>query len=520
MPAPDLEAALTDLLGDLILERAFEGAGPDDQVDRYRFRHELLREVAYDLQPPSRRRDLHGRVADALVAGTVDRDVIDWHLVAGHYDAAGRTSDAVDAYERAADRARRLGVLPEARGFLARAIELVTDLPDGRGRRSREVALRLRRGFLAVSAEGNSSPDAVRDYERCLEITRPDTASDEMFGTLHALWAHYMIRGDLARARQITGILHSALVGKRAYYRPDIDASSGAVSWFAGDFAEARTCLDDAAEAFEARGRRRDDAASWFQPADPESSTHTMLALAAMMTGDAGASRHFDLARRVATGLEFPQNAYSEANALGYEVWMHVQLGDLAQASVRVEELAELANRHGLEFWALVAAWEQAQVAASDAIAQRPDDTAALQAHAGSLDQFCAIWRGLDLGLFLPSHVAMAARAWAAAGDIDGARSRLEEALRCAAETGMHFYDAEIMRLRAHLSDDPAPELRAALDIARDQGAVPFELRIASDLFRADPTAIDLVAAAVGRSAADATYPGLDQARAWLSATA
>ena len=49
----------------------------------------------------------------------------------------------------------------------------------------------------------------------------------------------------------------------------------------------------------------------------------------------------------------------------------------------------------------------------------------------------------------------------------------------------MRFYDAETMRRIAHLApdrDQTVSELRAALDLARSQGARPFELRIALDL--------------------------------------
>ena len=49
----------------------------------------------------------------------------------------------------------------------------------------------------------------------------------------------------------------------------------------------------------------------------------------------------------------------------------------------------------------------------------------------------------------------------------------------------MRFYDAETKRRIAHLASDrdqTVSELRAALDLARLQGARPFELRIALDL--------------------------------------
>jgi hypothetical protein len=49
----------------------------------------------------------------------------------------------------------------------------------------------------------------------------------------------------------------------------------------------------------------------------------------------------------------------------------------------------------------------------------------------------------------------------------------------------MHFYDAETTRRIAQLESEPDAQiagLRKALDIARSQGARPFELRISREL--------------------------------------
>ena len=43
----------------------------------------------------------------------------------------------------------------------------------------------------------------------------------------------------------------------------------------------------------------------------------------------------------------------------------------------------------------------------------------------------------------------------------------------------MCFYDAELLRLRAHTHADPDARQAAALDLARSRGATLFELRAA-----------------------------------------
>ena len=85
-------------------------------TDGWRFRHELLREVAAELAPPSVRRGLHAKVAEALVGAGGERD---WRLVAGHYEQAERFDEAASAYQQASAAAGRRGALGEARTHLS-----------------------------------------------------------------------------------------------------------------------------------------------------------------------------------------------------------------------------------------------------------------------------------------------------------------------------------------------------------------------------------------------------------------
>ena len=97
-------------------------------TDGWRFRHELLREVAYELAPPSVTRGLHARVADAMLNGGRGSDP-DWRMVAVHNERAERFDEAASAYQLAATEARRRGALAEARGVVDAAIAGLEELP-------------------------------------------------------------------------------------------------------------------------------------------------------------------------------------------------------------------------------------------------------------------------------------------------------------------------------------------------------------------------------------------------------
>ena len=513
----DLESVLEALLGGLILERVL---GRDRC---YRFRHELLRSVAYELQPESERRGLHGRVADALVSEGAGVGAVDWRLVASHYDVAENAAEAIHAYANAADGARRLGALGEARSHLTRAIELVASLSDSTGRRSQEVGLRLRRGFLAASAEGNSSPDVVQDYERCLELGLADIGGDDMFSTLIALYGHYMVRGDLGRAHQVAEMLRSGLAAGREYYRPDNDGAFGTIHWCAGDFDAARDRLEAAVAGLDTRVVSPDYAATYFMAFDGPAAANGGLALARFMQGDVrGSDAQIDAALTRCQTLEFPQGPFTTAFTRYYASWLLIERGDLVAAAAATAAMGEIGELHGFDLWALVAATQQATIDGLLVLATEPLDVDTLTAHAQTVEGMVATWRMLDIALLLPFVMATGGRLRAASGERDAAAAHYDEALQFSATTGMHWYDAEVLRLRAQLlaDDEARSALRAALDLARAQRAVPFELRIARDLMeRGDVHGMALVDEATARFAPDASYPELDEARA-LAASA
>jgi hypothetical protein len=102
----------------------------------------------------------------------------------------------------------------------------------------------------------------------------------------------------------------------------------------------------------------------------------------------------------------------------------------------------------------------------------------------------------------------------------DAARERVELALQMADETEWRIYDAELLRLRAHTSDDPDArhaDLRAAIELARTQGAPVFELRAAADDFElCGESARAALVDAISRFPPEQTWPELARARALL----
>jgi hypothetical protein len=82
-------------------------------------------------------------------------------------------------------------------------------------------------------------------------------------------------------------------------------------------------------------------------------------------------------------------------------------------------------------------------------------DPATLQAHIEISTTIVDAWRAAEMKTFLACYDGVLARLLTAAGMKEAARERVELALQMADETEMHFYDAELLRIRAHTFDEP-----------------------------------------------------------------
>ncbi len=508
-------AHVDEIVTELVRAGALERTG----TDGWRFRHELLREVAAELPPPSLRRDLHARAARALVDATSGAEP-DWRVVAAHYEQAQRFDDAVEAYQKASVDARRRGAIQEAMTCLTNALSQLTRCAAGSARDRREIAIRLERGFLTSAMQGSMSGKGPADFERCLALASTGNYNDELFTTLTALIAYYVPRAELRRAHQLLDSLSARIRKDRPWSPPAIASSVGCVIWLEGDFTAAREHLLRAL-ADRSAADPRALAGAWWVVVDPISSAHNFLALTHMVCGDLGRA-NAELAESVrrCDGLGFPQNAHNRAHTYFMEIWVRLESGEVAEAATLVAELRSQSEQSGLDLWQWVGRTEHATVKAVAALAAGAD-AATLTGLAEKLARQVDGSRLMHLNSYLTFHDAVVSRLLIAAGQPERARERLEMALRHAEDTGMRFHDAELMRLRAHTLIERQSRheaLAAALEFARHQGAALFELRCLLDFF-------DLVgegnrselADAVGRFPGDARWPELARAQRILA---
>jgi DNA-binding winged helix-turn-helix (wHTH) protein/tetratricopeptide (TPR) repeat protein len=129
-------------------------------TERYEFVHALYRQVLYDRQLPGRRARLHRQIGERLAAMHTQRieDVVP--ELAYHFEQAADWPRAIEYLQQAADIAVRRYAHRQADAMLARALELVSHLPEAQRARTEPQ-------LLATLAAHRMAAYDVRAIETC-----------------------------------------------------------------------------------------------------------------------------------------------------------------------------------------------------------------------------------------------------------------------------------------------------------------------------------------------------------------
>ncbi len=136
--ADELDHAVTAL----IEKRVFEPGQDDGRI--VRFRHELVRRVAYSVEPVSGRRRFHALAARSMALGLGSAGS-DWSRIGEHHRRSGESVAAALAFQAAADDARQRGSLSAEcrRPNLDLAVACIADAEPAAERNRIEVRLLL-----------------------------------------------------------------------------------------------------------------------------------------------------------------------------------------------------------------------------------------------------------------------------------------------------------------------------------------------------------------------------------------
>ncbi len=465
-------------------------AWPDGTVSAgFGFLHALYWQATYERVPQSRRADWQRRIglgqeqAYGEQCGPVAAEL------AMRFEMARDFERSVRYLQMAGAAALSCCAYLECIELLRHALALLPQLPTEQ-RAQLEIDLLLPLGAALMAAQGYASGDVELTYQRALALCGTDRRPGDLERVLRGLWNVAFLRADLARAREIAGLLLAQAESTgNARLATDAHTKLGQTCLHQGELALARFHLERALEPGNGDEANRSREA-------PRVAIYLSWAL--WHTGFPEQALHrAEKAIRLAASAGSP---HSSAFALGYSSVLHLLCGDLDNELARARELSTLAAEHGLAYWRSLADFTQGRVAA-----QRADSTAGIARMRSAIDEM----RSAGGLVGVPYLLCQLAEAELAAGRLGEARATLGEAGQLVAGNGNVLYAAEGLRLEGEIelaSGGGAQSLEAAeraflaaLALARDQGSRGFELRAATSLARtwADrgqaPRAIELL---------------------------
>jgi transcriptional regulator with AAA-type ATPase domain/tetratricopeptide (TPR) repeat protein len=149
VPLPVL-AAVTELAEDPLVQALRQLSAAEFLYEvssfpevKYRFRHALTHEVAYESLQPERRRLLHARIVLAIEASRSDRLLEDVGRLAHHATRGELWEKAVEYARQAGAKAATRSAHLQAVAYFEQALEALTHLPEDRARLEQAIDLRL-----------------------------------------------------------------------------------------------------------------------------------------------------------------------------------------------------------------------------------------------------------------------------------------------------------------------------------------------------------------------------------------
>jgi DNA-binding winged helix-turn-helix (wHTH) protein len=177
---------------------------PDGTVSsKNRFHHALYREVLYDRVTPSRRLELHQRIADRIerAYGTQADEVA--AELADHYLRAHERRKAIHYFHRAGKRAADRSASAEATSHIKSGLDLLATLPDTVERAQQELEFQLLLGAVLIASKGWSAVETEAVYRRAAELCQRVGHTSQTFPVLYGVCAVQAVRPNLKETRKL-----------------------------------------------------------------------------------------------------------------------------------------------------------------------------------------------------------------------------------------------------------------------------------------------------------------------------
>ena len=395
------------------------------------------------------------------------------------YQSTGRPVEAHDILATALEGFSPTLEMPEiaeARALLG-ALTETGEVKNATASRQRRLQLQTSYSKALMLSRGFGSEDAKAAFTHTQELASAVDNAAERFDAYYGLYMGSLMRGELRSARETSeNFLSEAEKEERMTEAAAARRSLGLACLFQGELAAGRAHFEQALRIFDPE---RDREAKFRFGPDAGVSATVYLALANWLLGEAGPARNL-IEEAIARAVE-SAHAPTLANAYYFRALFDGFRDDAEAARRAADSVLEVSRAHGLGLYqtvgALLSGWARARL--GDRATGITELRQALAAYAGQGNKLLA-----------PFFQGWLAEFEAAGQDTQGALARIDEALALAQQTGEHWTDVFLHRIRGDILSKADPEdparaeeaYRTAIAIARNQGARSFGLQAALKL--------------------------------------
>jgi predicted ATPase len=448
-------------------------------------------------------------------------------VLAHHFTQAGLTDAAIEWWGKAGDRALRRSAFQEAISHLGKAIEMADKAGEGRSAAAtasasanQRLKLQTDLGKALMWSRGYGAEESKAAFIRARELAAAVDNPTERFTIYYGLWNGNLARGELGLAREIAEtFLREAEHGGRTTEYGFGRRLLGVTCLWQGYFIEAQSNFVEALSIYDPERDR--EARFRFGP-DSGAAARAQLALTKWQLGEIGPARAL-IEEAVVHAIE---SGHVPTLGITYFHKAHFEIvrGDAGTARRDAEIVIKLSQENAIPLLAasgaLQSAWASARLDGRETGATSPRQALAAYTAQGN-KAFVPFFQGLLAEI-------------EAQDEADGALTRIDDALALAGNTGEHWSDAFLHRLRGEIllelnpanTAPPEDAFLTAIAIAQQQKAHSFELRAAlsvANVYHSTDRPADAhaaLASALSGFSPTAEFPEIEQAQALLATLA
>jgi class 3 adenylate cyclase/tetratricopeptide (TPR) repeat protein len=468
MNGAGVEPALAQLAAQDVLRQV--AAAPS----RCEFTHALLQEAAYERILRRRRRALHGRVADTVVASFAELVEREPEVVAHHWSCAGQPAKAMPFWHAAGTGALERAAYLEAAEHFRRGLEALDAAGQEHGDARAYIDFPTHLAASLQAGRGYAAAGVDEAYARARTACEQAGRDDRLMPVIRGQWMFHLLRGQYGTALELADEMLAR--GERGDHLAEGHLYRGLVHMYLADFDLAREHLGEAFTRY-----RRPARSDHIYEAQGDTGVGALAYLAIVLWNLGHAEESLARSDLSLERAEQVGGPVTRAQAWGVRSLYHLSRTEAAEFGRWVEKTRAHSVDHDLGYWrtvsSLLSGWLRGRAGEVELGTARLEE---------SLGAYLA--SGSRLGL--PHFKVLLADLRLAAGDRRGALDALLAGEEYIEETGERLSESELFRFKARVlmaGDSPdthgaTAAYERAVAAAHDQNAKMLELRAATRL--------------------------------------